>query len=172
MSIVVINKRHKKQIAQLEKEGALLIDVTASSDSETFRKFDPSYPHGDIPVPSLCKDEAIFAMSVEGIWQGLKVFQCQGIDASKFRVRTMKGIRRCANDTRGALLGHVLYASEEVLSAQQAHEAIFVTAYKHVLETRLQNELLLLKGLVDEGHTVVLLDMDDSHASLIARSVA
>lgn len=60
-----------------QKEKSLWLDLS------------PFYPHGNIPVPF---SENTFAYSVEGIWQGLKVFESADIDTSKFEVQNMKGI--------------------------------------------------------------------------------
>lgn len=51
-------------------------------------KFSPFYPHGNIPVPL---SPGHTAASVEGIWQGLKVFQSAGIDLDTIEIATMKG---------------------------------------------------------------------------------
>lgn len=53
----------------------LIIDVTSKAQNE-FVKFSPFYPIGGIPVPFT--DD--IAVSVEGIWQGLKVFETADVD--------------------------------------------------------------------------------------------
>ena len=54
-------------------------------------RLSPFYPHGGIPVPF---SEGYTATRVEGIWQGLKVFDNEDIDISMFLNETMKGIKR------------------------------------------------------------------------------
>ena len=48
-----------------------ILDLTSKA-AEPWVRFSPFYPHGDIPVPF---SAGRTAQSVEGIWQGLKVFE-------------------------------------------------------------------------------------------------
>ena len=118
--------------------------------------------------------DAVTSQSVEGVWQGLKVFESEGVDPSKFDVANMKGIKRSVR-TRGKVLGHQF--GDELLSYREARERIYLPKYRFILENRLGGELAKLR----EFDEVVLLDyetngdIDDlskplSHASLIARS--
>lgn len=69
---VQIASRRASQAALLARfPGAALIDVTSRGDAPWVR-FSPFYPHGDILVPLW---PGLTAASVEGIWQGLKVFE-------------------------------------------------------------------------------------------------
>ena len=80
--MIVIGSKNRK-IDNLERDypGALFIDVTSRSEDE-FVRLSPFYPHGCIPVPfSLDWTSA----SVEGIWQGLKVFEQADIDTMSLR---------------------------------------------------------------------------------------
>jgi len=80
---------------------ATVIDVT-SRGPQPWIRFSPFYPHGGIPV--LCSPEQTGA-SVEGIWQGLKVFARQDVDPSKLANTTMHGLKRSTRQL-GAVLGH------------------------------------------------------------------
>ncbi len=53
-------------------------------------KFSPFFPHGGIPIPFSQKK----AESVEGVWQGLKVFEKEGIDEFFFYKTDMKNMKR------------------------------------------------------------------------------
>jgi len=64
--------------------------------------FSPFYPHGSIPVPL---SEGYEAMSVEGIWQALKVFEHADMALSKMRIASMSGIKRSARSF-GPVHGH------------------------------------------------------------------
>ena len=55
-----------------------------------FVRFSPFYPNGGIPVPFT--DDV--AVSVEGIWQGLKVFEDADVDTFFFSKRDMKNLKR------------------------------------------------------------------------------
>jgi hypothetical protein len=80
---------------------AMIIDVTSKAQDE-FVKFSPFYPIGGIPVPFT---EDLVALSVEGIWQGLKVFEDNDIDTSLFSKRDMKNMKRTKRKF-GRCLGH------------------------------------------------------------------
>ena len=89
--IVIANKKSKAENL-LKKYGqdAIIIDVTSKAQDDMVR-LSPFYPHGGIPVPF---SPGYTAMSVEGIWQGLKVFERVGIDVQMFRNATMKNLKR------------------------------------------------------------------------------
>jgi hypothetical protein len=54
-------------------------------------RFSPFYPHGGIPIPN---SPGVFAQSVEGIWQGLKVFENEDVDPSRWQITDPRGIKR------------------------------------------------------------------------------
>lgn len=176
-NITIVNKRKKKAQVSLESKGYILLDVTCSSTDETFRKFSPFYPHGHIPVPGM---QNTISASVEGIWQGLKVFENEDVDLKKFHIINMKNIKRAVGEKRGSVEGHRL--NDEILTYTEARKRIYVPSYNYVLDTYLQNEIKLISGLLKEGQKVVLLDFDTnddiedisrplSHASLIKQAV-
>lgn len=80
---------------------ATIIDFTSRGESPWVR-FSPFYPHGGIPVPF---SPGVSGASVEGIWQGLKVFEKEDIDLSKFSIKNMSGIKRSSRRL-GKVLGH------------------------------------------------------------------
>lgn len=137
-------------------------------------RFSPFYPHGDIPVPfSLGYTSA----SVEGIWQGLKVFESMDVDPSKFTVTTMKGIKRSTR-RYGNILGHRAgVTGDRLLPYIEARRALYLPSYSWILIYRLEGLLQQLAHMEQEK-PVVLLDYetnDDientakpfSHAALI-----
>jgi hypothetical protein len=81
---------HRCKTSTLEKRfpGARIIDV-ASKGPEPWVRFSPFYPHGNIPVPN---SPDYTAQSVEGVWQGLKVFETEDVDVSIFPIIDMRGI--------------------------------------------------------------------------------
>ena len=68
----------------------LILDLT-SRGSQPWMQFSPFYPHGSIPVPF---SPEYSGMSVEVIWQGLKVFESSDVDVAKFYITNMSGIKR------------------------------------------------------------------------------
>ena len=175
MPIVVESRRKKAETILKAYPQAVLIDVTSRAP-QPWVKFSPFYPHALIPVPL---SPGHYAASVEGIWQGLKVFATEGIDVNKFAVTTMCGLKRSVR-TRGRVLGHragLLDAT--LLGYREARYQIYLPAYRWVLEHCVQAELQELATQA-QTKTVVLLDYETnsdvndtrsplSHASLILK---
>lgn len=70
-----------------------VINITSKGDVP-WRMLSPFFPHGGIPIPGAAP--GCMAKSVEGIWQGLKVFpDGTGIDQRKFSNGTMQNLKRC-----------------------------------------------------------------------------
>jgi hypothetical protein len=173
IQIVIVSKRQKKAQGQLVAQGYTLVDVTSNSESPTFQKFSPFYPHGGIPVPG---QHGKTSESVEGVWQGLKVFENQGVDTKKFAVNSMKNLKRVKTEKTGRVVGHDM--GGELLDYVTARKNIYIPTYSYVLEHHLKNEVALLKGMLEEGAKLAILDYDVnenvedtskplSHASLI-----
>ena len=154
---------------------AAMVDVTSRSP-EPWRRFSPFYPHGGIPIPG---SESIRAQSVEGLWQGLKVFAHEDADADKWEMTTMRGIKRSAGGRRGAMRGHRFGQGDGsvLLPYGEARRRIYLPAYHWVLENRLGVELAELRALAAYRRLVLLdyetnADPDDltrplSHAALV-----
>lgn len=175
MPYTVANHRSSAESLQRRYGDATIIDVT-SRGPQPWIRFSPFYPHGGIPVP--CSPELTGA-SVEGIWQGLKVFVRQDVDPSKLANITMRGLKRSARQL-GAVLGHRAgLQGDRLLTYAEARRQIYLPTYRWVLDHRLQDELAELRRL-GAAQLVVLLDyetngdLDDltrplSHAALILR---
>src|SRR5690349_19405276 len=103
MQQIFVGSRRKK-IESLRREfaQATIVDVTSKADAPWVR-FSPFFPHGGLPVPFWPTETAT---SVEGVWQGLKVFEREDIDLTKLKIKNMTGIKRSAGARRGRVLGH------------------------------------------------------------------
>jgi hypothetical protein len=169
-------KKQKKTLAKLYPN-AEVIDVT-SKGQEPFVRLSPFYPHGNIPVPF---SENIFSFSVEGIWQGLKVFENMGIDDSKFGITNMKGIKRTSRKF-GKTIGHRkgVYGTE-YLDYLSARMKIYLPSYAWVLQNKAQKEIEMLVSIA-EKKDLILLDYETnedienikkplSHAALIKKFI-
>ena len=172
--IYIANKRRKEEGIKKQYPNAIILDVT--SKAGWAQQLSPFYPHGGIPIPN---SEEVTGMSVEGIWQGLKVFETQGISYTHFRNTSMRGLKRTVR-TLGKPLGHSYGTnSEELLDYLEARIAIYLPTYKWVLEN-----VPAVKDLVDRIRTkslttdIVFLDYNTnedytnlksplSHAALI-----
>jgi hypothetical protein len=174
MMTITVESRRKK-LASIEKlwPDATIIDVTSKS-VEPWVRFSPFYPHGGIPIPNTPTETA---QSVEGLWQGLKVFEREGIDPRKWAITDMAGIKR-GGKSRGAVRGHrFAIASDTLLGYRDARFRIYLPAYKWVLEHRLVSEVEQLRRLAADK-PLVLLDYETnpnvevvssplSHAALV-----
>lgn len=173
MPLIVKSKRASLEKLQQQFPDAVIVDVT-SRGSEPWVRFSPFYPHGDIPVPF---SPGQVATSVEGIWQGLKVFETADVDPSKFTITTMKGIKRTVGKY-GNVLGHRAgLTGDQLLPYAEARRSIYLPVYRWVLDHRLHDLVAELKRM-SADQTVILLDyetnadIDDlsrplSHAALI-----
>lgn len=171
--IVIYHRRTSREKIWQSYPDADILDVT-SQGSQPWIRFSPFYPHGNIPVPF---SPGSFSASVEGIWQGLKVFEEAGVDPSKFEITRMKNLKRSVR-TNGKVLGHRQgVEGEELLPYLDARYLIYLPTYLWVLEHPLQDLLVELRQ-IEQEKTVALLDYETncdinetkrplSHAGLI-----
>ncbi|MGK0289309.1 MAG: hypothetical protein ACI86H_000745 [bacterium] len=118
-------------------------------------------------------------ITVEGIWQGLKVFESHKIDISKFEVTAMRGLKRTVRRF-GKVLGHQAGVnSAHLLTYEIARKEIYLPTYQWVLENRV-SDLLEKLDKIQQQEQVILLDYETncdlenlskplSHAGLIKR---
>ena len=171
--IIIESKRKKIENILKKYPDAVVADVTSQAKDGLVR-LSPFYPHGDIPVPF---SEGYTAACVEGVWQGLKVFEDEDIDISMFSNNTMKNIKRTVRK-HGRVLGHrkgVL--GTEILGYMEAKHQIYIPTYRWMLEHQAMDIIERLRK-ASETKTIVLLDyntccdVDDeakplSHAYLV-----
>ena len=173
MQLHLESKRKKLETIQCLYPDAQIIDVT-SKGPLPWQKFSPFFPHGEIPVPL---SDGAFAFSVEGIWQGLKVFENEGIDVTKFEITNMKGIKRTVRK-HGKVMGHQKGVSGSALiSYVEARKSIYLPAYNWVLANRLSVECAELLNMANNTPLVFLdyetnMSVEDprkplSHGSLV-----
>ena len=174
--IIIRNKRSALTTLLKEYPDAVLIDVTSKAGGE-WKQLSPFFPHGDIPVPY---SDGMTSMSVEGVWQGLKVFDGEDIDLSCFGNATMKGLKRTER-THGRTLGHRKGVGGRLLKYIEARKLIYLPVYYWMLEHKCAALVQQISEL-SENRTVILLDYNTtcdidnpdtplSHASLIRRYI-
>ena len=151
--IVIESKRRKRENILKKYPDAVIADVTSQA-TDGLVKLSPFYPHGGIPVPF---SEGYTAMCVEGIWQGLKVFESADVDIDMFANDTMKNIKRTVRRF-GKPLGHRKGVNgTELLGYIEARKQIYLPAYKWVLENKVANIIERLRE-ASKTKTIVLLD--------------
>ena len=155
--IIIASKRQKIESILKKHPNAIIADVTSQAKDGLVR-LSPFYPHGGIPVPF---SEGYTAMCVEGIWQGLKVFEDEDIDISVFSNDTMKGIKRTVRK-HGQVLGHRKGVhGTEILEYVEAKHLIYIPTYRWMLEHKAMNIIERLRK-ASETKTIVLLDYNTS----------
>lgn len=171
--IIIESKRKKIENILKKYPDAVVADVTSQAKDGLVR-LSPFYPHGDIPVPF---SEGYTAACVEGVWQGLKVFEDEDIDISMFSNDTMKNIKRTVRK-HGRVLGHRKgILGTEILGYMEAKHQIYIPTYRWMLEHKAMDIIERLRK-ASETKTIVLLDyntccdVDDetkplSHAYLV-----
>ena len=171
--IIIESKRKKPEALKEQYPDAMIIDVTSHAVDE-FVMFSPFYSIGGVPVPFT---EGLVSVSVEGIWQGLKVFEDADIDTSFFSKREMKNLKRTTRKY-GICLGHRKGVhGEELLGYIEARKKIYLPCYKWLLENKLKKLVTAIR-IISKNKPVVLLDYNTnpdvnnpkkalSHASLI-----
>lgn len=171
--IIIESKRKKIENILKKHPDAVVADVTSQAKDGLVR-LSPFYPHGDIPVPF---SEGYTAACVEGVWQGLKVFEDEDIDISMFSNDTMKNIKRTVRK-HGRVLGHRKGVhGTEILGYMEAKHQIYIPTYRWMLEHKTMDIIERLRK-ASETKTIVLLDyntccdVDDeakplSHAYLV-----
>jgi hypothetical protein len=176
MPLTIAHRRARERLLRTG-DGALLRDLT-SRGSEPWVRFSPFYPHGDIPVPF---SPGATSMSVEGIWQALKVFESADVDRSKLEIANMRGLKRTVRRF-GPVLGHRNGLDrQDLLSYIDARRLIYLPAYRWILENRVKDLVEELRAEATTADVVLLdyttnADVEDvtrplSHAGLVARYI-
>lgn len=173
--IYIENKKSKKETLLKKYPNALILDITSNGE-EPWVQMSPFYAHGGIPIPYSPNH---FASCVEGVWQGLKVFENEDIDVTKFQIINRKGIKRTVRKF-GKPLGHRKGINGmELLDYLTARKEIYLRTYAWVLDNKIKDIVLLLKNKA-EKQDIVLLDYTTngdfentkkplSHAALVKR---
>lgn len=151
--IIIESKRKKIENILKKYPEAIIADVTSNA-KDCLVKLSPFFPHGSIPVPF---SKGVTAECVEGIWQGLKIFENEGIDISMFHNNSMKNIKRTTR-THGRILGHQKgVQGNEILGYVEAKHLIYIPAFRWMLENKVTNIIERLKN-ASKNKTIVLLD--------------
>ena len=148
--IYIVNKRRKIERIEAEYPNAYILDLT--SKSIYAQKLSPFYPHGNIPIPF---SKGATATCVEAVWQGLKVFENEGVSMETFKNATMHNLKRTVRKL-GKPLGHQkgLY-SNELLDYFEARKNIYLPTYKWMFENipaQVRKSVDSPPGMLTEDH--------------------
>ncbi len=159
--IYIENRRKKKENIIKSHPDATILDVTSNSNSKYSQWLSPFFPHGNIPIPFT---DGMKAACVEGIWQGLKVFEKHDVDFAMFTNDTMRNLKRTVKKY-GKPLGHRKGAyGTELLNYFDARMLIYLPSYKWVLDN-VGYVHRVLERIKEHSlvHDVVLLDYNTNY---------
>jgi hypothetical protein len=134
---------------------AVVLNMT---DKGAMCKLSPKYPHEGIPVPF---EEGVMALSVDGIWNGCKVFDGKGFDKRYFNKDMMKEVERevkYGKRYKGFRKG---VKGAKLMDEVKARKEILIPAYNWMLENKCGKLLKVLKEIA-EKRTLVLLDYSEN----------
>lgn len=137
------------KMAKKNWKDAVVLDVTMGGGME---KLDPSFPIGKVRIPGIKRK---MALSIGGMWEGLKIFKKKDVIDESFFVSEKKlGKKRCCKGY-GELVG--VKIGDEVVDVEKGIEEVFVKRYKEEMKERFE---MVIEGLKNESkkRTVVLLD--------------
>lgn len=154
--IAIASRRSKLENLKLKYPGAAIIDVT-SRGGEPWCRLSPFHPHGGIPVPN---SGGATAWCVEGVWQGLKVFESEGIDLATLENSTGAGLKRTVRrlgPPRGHQYGYGPGGeAHRLLGYIEARRLIYLPTYLWMLEHKAQKEIEELRQLASQKDLVLL----------------
>jgi len=153
--IVLSSKINIDTLKEEFGENIFTIDVSKTG-KEPWNMFNPNYPAKAIPVPYTT---ATYSISVDSLWESLKVFEHEDIDIPNMTVT--KGIKRSATEKRGDLQGWrkgVTSTSEVIKNCARAKSLLYLPVYKLVIERDLKKELEELKNILQSGKKLIILD--------------
>jgi hypothetical protein len=178
MNIFIESRRKKIENIKRKYGQCEVIDVTSRAEFP-WVKFSPFYPHGGIPIPF---SYPLTGASVEGIWQGLKVFETADVDINTINRTSMSMLKRTTRKY-GRIIGHRAgINSGRNLAYIEARQEIYIPCYEYVLREYLHEEVTCLIETA-KYKKLVLLDYETnsdiydvskplSHASLIIRHIS
>jgi len=122
--------------------------------------FSPFYPHGNIPVPG---KRDVFSQTVEGIWQGLKVFERNVSTERMFEATDIEDFEEM-NEIFGKF--KFKYNNTIIENDHHAKTLIYDTSYNWVLENKLKNECKTLKAF---NKIILVVDNQTYFAELLKK---
>lgn len=162
MDCIVIHKDNLEEIDfYINTQKYFLVDLK----DDDWKALHPAYPYGNIPIPFFEDQKAI---SVEGVWEALKLFETCGVDDAKFYVTDMQNIRR-TEEYYGNYLGHRVGST--ILSYEEAYESIYKNLYRKVLETSAKDTFQELKKINETSPIIIVDDTENMMAGHIIKEL-
>jgi len=157
--VIESRKMSEEDIRALYGDDVMIANISTDNTAK-FRYLHPTFPHGGIPVPGATSDDDVqLAASVEGLYEGLKVFTNTGISTTSMTNTDMRNIKRYQSQSKGKFLGYKgNIHNDALLNEEEAREAIYLPAFKYVLDGPANAYLHPLIEALDEGRRVVLVD--------------
>lgn len=148
-----------EELRQMYGEDALIAHISTDNTAH-FRALHPTFPHGKIPIPGAdATAEHRHAASVEGLYEGMKVFSNATISYASMENTDMRNIKRYQSASKGQFQGYKEALNSNVLLNElQARQKLYLPAYKFVLDGAAHSYLEPLMDALAQGKKVVLVD--------------
>lgn len=141
---------------------AIFIDLDLSIWG--WHKLHPCFPHGKIPIPVDCAngESHQYATTVEGFFHGMKAFENEDVSMHTMKLSgcgmSVSMFSRRTGKRRGEFLGYRPYiGSKDILHERDAREALYLPAYKYILDRFAQEQICQMRIERDRGKKIVLL---------------
>ena len=152
----------------------IIINVSPFIHNGYLSAFSPYYPHGNIRVPVTPQYTAV---SVQAVWQGLKVFENNDIDINTFKMKNPHLVNRSTKqfgNLRGFRKG---VNGDMILNLAEARKELYIPIYRQILDYHLNTTIAQIRESEKYRNYVllddyVLFNIDNcniplSHAALI-----
>eukprot|EP00026_Physarum_polycephalum_P006475 Phypoly_transcript_06518.p1 GENE.Phypoly_transcript_06518~~Phypoly_transcript_06518.p1 ORF type:complete len:309 (+),score=60.31 Phypoly_transcript_06518:763-1689(+) len=121
--------------------------------NSTFKRFSTRFPHMHVPIPFMPENRV--GSTVEGIWQGLQVYENEDTDGDyMIATKPRDLVRKAKGEFKGWRKG---LRGTGLLSLVDARKQILIPTYKHVLEKNLKKEVQQIQEKRErEGKVIVV----------------
>jgi len=126
-------------------------DPDKPEQNSPWNKFDLCYPHLMIPLKDAHPPK--YGCSIEGIWQGIKTFDDETHDLSKFGISNGHGIRRPGKNAR-----YVDFTTHELneMDIEEAKDKVLIPAFNHIIAHNCKSEYDELLQKMNDGYRIVI----------------
>lgn len=96
------NKKHRTPLDDLKSKFGDNIEVIDVSPAGNYRNLHPAFPMSNVKLPNSSRE---FTSSAQGIYEGLRIFENEGISPTVITCDTMK-IHRSVTKKTGEFVGY------------------------------------------------------------------
>lgn len=156
------------KVGALKKQGFYIVNVTSKGreasrvggdPAEEWAELSPYTPQLDEMVEvKLSNGEVIRSTTVEGLWQGLKIFENVGVEWGSFQHQRVRDVRKRSSRVNGKVLGHYDGMGVDPLSYVKARKMIYLPAYLQQLRGRNGSRIIQRLREIARERKIALVD--------------